>query len=178
MCRLHLWTLKEGITALSICEIILLKCLGEKGSEKIDDVLVRFEEETLKYGFIGRSLFINTLKSLKLQGFISLRRVKPTIIKVELNKHLKEKHNLPEILKKEIEKRTDGLKPEVFRKILDATELLSVKENDYVRLDKLKNALQRCGVSEKEFNKALKKLLEWGFIYKLSPNLIKTVKPP
>jgi len=79
-------------------------------------------------------------------------------------------------LEKEIKRRIGELKPEVFRKILNAVELLKKNDNGYVKLEKLQKSLQNFGVSKKEFETAVEKLLEWGFLYKPTKDTIQTIK--
>lgn len=177
MCKLFLWTFKEAINALSICEIIFLHCLGEKGKGKIEEVLDRFEKEVSNYGFISKNLFSNTLKSLELQGFVKVRKVNVNSVNIELSGHLQGQRKLIRLLEEEIKRRIGRLKPEIFRKILNAIEFLGEKDNSYVKLEKLQKSLQNYGVSKREFEVAIKKLLEWGFLYKPTQGAVQIVKP-
>ena len=176
MCKLFLWTFKEAINALSICEIIFLHCLSEKGKGKIEEILDKFERETSNYGFIGKHLFSNTLKSLEFQSFVKIRKVNLNHVNIELSNYLRRQPKLVRLLEEEIKRRTGGLKPEVFRKILNAIEFLRKKDNGCVKLKKLQTVLQNYGVSKKEFEVAVKKLLEWGFLYKPNQDTIQTIK--
>lgn len=170
----YLQIIEEIAENLSICEIILLTCLIDEEKKNVEEILKMFNKKILSYGFTNKGFF-DSLRSLEFQGIIKVNRKGLKILDVKVKENLeKEKQRLRKILQNKILVETENLKPEIFRKVLSVVELLEGPCG--ISLEKLQTILKNNKISQDEFEKALEKLVKWGFLYKPNPTFIKTVK--
>lgn len=171
----YLQIIEEIAENLSICEIILLTCLVDEEKKNVEEILKMFNNKILSYGFTNKRLFFDSLRSLEFQGIIKVNRKGLKILDVKVKENLeKEKQRLRKILQNKILVETENLKPEIFRKVLSVIELLEGPCG--ISLEKLQTILKNNKISQDEFEKALEKLVKWGFLYKPNPTYIKTIK--